>query len=262
MSESLSASRIRDPFVVVSDIHLKNLQDERGQLLLDLVKRLDTDRVEYFVLLGDIFDFGLGSHRYFRKKFAPLGEALSALAAKGVQVLFFEGNHEFAIDEMPWPGVQFVTQEDKIITLNNGVTIAMCHGDLMAADRSYLGFRSFVKAKAVTTASAYIPGVMLDAYAMTHSSLSRLRHEYSDKVHERVVRGVEIWAEKATADQYLFGHFHIPYMERRADGTTFVSVNSWDKPNVLLMDIEKTWQRVFLKKAGEPFQIQTAKSIL
>ena len=215
MTNNMSA-----PLIVVSDIHLQGLEDERGGLLLDLIERIDPQQTQYFVLLGDIFDFCLGSHRFFQRKFAKLGERLTQLAESGVQVIFFEGNHEFDLACLRWSRVEFVNQMSyslNIETSEGTKHIALSHGDLLAPDFKYKIFRSVVKSKLAMTASSLIlPGTVLDNYALTHAKLSRKYHRSNEACHPHVLRSMKKWSQKVAADHYIFGHFHVPYAEKNA----------------------------------------------
>src|SRR3954469_15449501 len=89
------------PLVVASDVHLRTLDDRRGELLVDALGRLGHG-VECLVLNGDVFDFCFGGSRYFRRKFAALGAILEAISRRGTRVVFVEGNHEFHLGEIGW----------------------------------------------------------------------------------------------------------------------------------------------------------------
>ena len=67
------------------------------------------------MLVGDIFDFCLGSSTYYKKKFANIGIALSDLATRGTKVIFIQGNHEVAIDFLDWKNIEFIVAKTKII---------------------------------------------------------------------------------------------------------------------------------------------------
>ena len=248
---------IDSPIVIVSDIHLQDAGDEKSRLLLEVIEKIDPATVEYFVLLGDIFDFCLGSSSYFRRKFGYLGESLSRLADKGVKVVFVEGNHEFDLAALQWPNVKFITDQYHTITLKSGLKIGLCHGDLLAPDSKYLTFRSFVKSKFMTDLSSYVPGMLLDFYALNHARISRNRTRNMELCHDRVVKGVMEWSEKHDVDFYIFGHFHIPYAEKIPNGKKMLSVNSWDKPNILAVSKEGSAQRCYLSLTENSYRFES-----
>ena len=159
--------------VVASDIHMLTADDEKGKILVDAISQMEKGQVEYFVLLGDIFEFCLGHHPYFQKRFAPIGQALERLAKSGTKILFVEGNHEFRIDGFPWQGVEFVTDGDARVTLSSGHTFSFAHGDLIYSHDRYKKFRKVVKSKLVTGIVRWIPGGVMNWLATGSAQISR-----------------------------------------------------------------------------------------
>ena len=84
---------IKESVIIISDLHIKETDDAKVTLLINLISSLDVSKVEYFILLGDIFDFCFGDSHYFKKKYKRIGQSLSLLAQKNITVLFFQGNH-------------------------------------------------------------------------------------------------------------------------------------------------------------------------
>ena len=63
-----SMQAIIESVIIVSDLHIKETNDTKATLLIKLIESIDVSKVEYFILLGDIFDFCFGDSRYFQKK--------------------------------------------------------------------------------------------------------------------------------------------------------------------------------------------------
>ncbi len=221
--------------VLVSDIHLVSPDDERGQLLLEVLQRLTQSPVAYFVLLGDIFDFCLGSHPYFQHKFRPLGEALEKVAASGTRVIYIEGNHEFRMRDMPWKGVNFVENGTVVIALASGEKVQLAHGDMIYSHRRYKAFRYVVKSRFVTAVARMLPGAWMDRLATKGSKVSRAADQYRAIEHDKILGALDSWLETGEGDFGICGHFHVPYAEARRDGRKggVLSVDCWDKPNLL-----------------------------
>ena len=221
--------------VVVSDIHLQSPDDARGRQLLAVLDQLAAEPPEYLVLLGDIFDFCLGSHPFFQQKFAPIGQALGRVAEAGSKVVFIEGNHEFKMIDLPWPGVEVIENGTYTVGLKSGVKVQMAHGDMIYSHRRYKAFRRLVKSSLVTGIARYLPGPWMDGLATKGSEVSRSADQYRTIEHERILGAVDHWLETGAGDYGIFGHFHVPYAEPRRDGRPggVYSVDCWDKPNVL-----------------------------
>jgi len=253
-------ARLSAQLVVASDIHLRTLDDPRGSLLMDALGRL-TDTVECVVLNGDIFDFCFGDGDYFRAKFQPLGDLLKRTQERGIQVVFIEGNHEFHLDRIGWGGMTIVQGDHHIVRLTTGERIKIGHGDLMLREPAYELFRATLKSSLVRRASGCIPGRWLDGYALRHASFSRSRDAYRKIDHTRILTAAEQWLAEGAFDHGIFGHFHIPYCERRANGSgMLVSVESWDRPN-LLTYVDGSFGRVYLHQPGAPFTPSPATSL-
>lgn len=246
--------------VVASDVHLREPDDERSRLLLDVIARVGAG-VEYFVLNGDIFDFCFGGGGYWRRKFAGLGEALAGLAARGVRVLFVEGNHEFHLDRIGWQGVEVVQERDFLIALKSGTRIKITHGDRLSDDPLYKVFRGLVKSQVAHACAHFIPGSWLDAYALKHSKVSRSHDKYRRLDHERILGAFNRWLGSGEADHGIIGHYHVPYAEKREthDGL-MLSVESWDRPNLLVF-ADGGFHRVFLGDPGAAFRMEPVESL-
>jgi UDP-2,3-diacylglucosamine hydrolase len=228
--------------VVVSDIHLNHPEDERARILLALLATIETSSVDTFCMLGDIFDFCLGSHTYFQKKYAPIGDALERVAASGTRVIYLEGNHEFRLNDLPWRGIEFVAGGTKIIPLANGQSVQAAHGDMIYSHRRYKAFRYAVKSRFVTGVATLFPGSFLDRLTSKTSEVSRSADAYRPIYHEKILDAVDSWMESRVGQAEegshygIFGHFHVPYAEPRRDlkEGAVLSVDSWDKPNALI----------------------------
>ena len=234
--------------VVVSDIHIRGAEDEKSQALLRLIGQIREAKPKYFVLLGDIFDFYFGASKYFHKKFAKLGSALSDLSNSGVQVVFFEGNHEFDMHKAPWTGVQFVGEGDRILPLGADRAVKMAHGDLVYASPGYLRFRNFVKSKSVRTIARLMPSLFLDSYALWHASHSRQQERPLNQksLEERAFSWLDEGPVKAKVG--VIGHFHLPIAAQSPDKNKHIfCMHSWDQPSFLLWKKNETLPiRVFL----------------
>lgn len=243
--------------LVVSDIHLNHPDDPRGQKLLGLLEALVQSEVEYLVLMGDIFDFCLGSHPFFQKKFKRIGEALTAVARSGTQVIYLEGNHEFKLRALQWQGVQVIDEGTHTIQLKSGRKIQMAHGDLIYSHNRYRAFRKLVKSRWVTGIARYLPGYWMDQLATKGSEVSRSADQYRSIEHDKILGAVDAWLEQGEGDFGIFGHFHVPYAEPRRDGKIggVFSVDCWDRPNVLGLRDDRFYRLFFDDKDQEPWKI-------
>jgi len=220
--------------VSVSDVHLRQADDERARLLLSLIEQFQTyGKLANFAFIGDIFDFCLGSRTYFRSKFAKLGEAASRLSDAGTRVVFLEGNHEFDMKKMDWGAVEFFSEDQIEVDLPSGM-LTITHGDLIHCSDAYRKFRTFLKSGLIRGVARQLPGFFMDWYALNHASVSRGADQYRSLNHVSLVRDFERWQEGSRSRHVMFGHFHMPYHWTNANSKqSFSSMMSWDKPNFI-----------------------------
>ncbi len=237
---------IQYELVVLSDIHLRTEDDERGSLLLKFLSSLAVDKVRYLVLLGDIFDFCVGYSPYFQKKYAAIGSALSHLASCGVQVYFVEGNHEFCLSELPWRGVHFLRGQNLHLKLSNGESVVLTHGDLLRAPWHYRLYNWAVRSRLLKWMALMLPQALLDRLALAISAKSRARG-YTRKIdHKAIVGGIARWAQQQGVQCGIVGHFHVPYDVQVDTKTRLLCLDSWDKPNALIYD-QGSFSRLYFR---------------
>lgn len=244
--------KLQDSLVIVSDIHLAEESDNRSRLLLDLIKRIDTDQVKYFVLLGDIFDFCFGASRFFKNKFRGIGDALSNLARAGVKVLYLQGNHEFSIQELGWEGVEFVTKKDYILSLNEGTTIGFSHGDRIGSPWHYKIYLAITRSYWFRCAGLLCPQSFLDKLCLAISKRSRLNSSGKKIPHQKILSHMELWLDQINAEHGVVGHFHVPYQSNHPSKGKILGLCSWDQPNVLAFD-GQSFCRYYIKDIGKAF---------
>ncbi len=250
--------------VMVSDVHLRSQEDPRSQRLLELMTLCADQKVKNFILLGDIFEFFVGSSPYFQKKFSYLWEELRALAASGCKVYFFEGNHEFHLAKVkPVPGLEIVAEGNREIEIRDGQkswSLVCSHGDLVYSNLSYRLFRAFVKSKPVHLLAKLIPQVWLDSYAMAHAKVSRASDYLRTLDHVALRTAFSNWkVEYPRAKLGLFGHFHTPLLWE--DQLIFAAGPSWTSPSALIVRQGKLYRSTLPTSEGTSFCSSEKQSV-
>lgn len=217
-----------DSVLIVTDIHIRSPEEENYRLLLNLLGRVDSSEVEYFVLLGDVFDFCYGRSSYFCKKFSLLVEVLEKLAKTSTKVIFVQGNHEFSLERMPWKKVEIVERGTKVIKLKDGKKIALCHGDYLIPKREYFFYMGLVRSEVFQRLTGLIPGFLVDKICLKLSALSRKKHKRLDR--ENLKRHAEKWLLSTGASLGFAGHYHMSLEHNFEEGgkpKKMTFVNSW-----------------------------------
>ncbi len=195
----------------LSDIHLRDGSDPQAARLVSFFagKPISGDTV---ILGGDIFDLLVGNKRIFRRRFAPVLEAIEAAASRGVVVYYLEGNHDFHFSGIV-AGVQ-VRFNDFDVTAHNR-RIWVSHGDLIdESDYGYRFLRWFTKNFFFRMFVAAVPDFVVDLIGRFSSKKSRdyTSQKGSDLALERVRNLYVGFAREKVrmgTDHVLVGHSHL-----------------------------------------------------
>ena len=246
----------------LSDIHLKQMEHPDARVLLDFLGSLGPGGrgATHLFLVGDIFDFWLGGNRHFRWKFSPIVEHLRALASHGVEVHYFEGNHDFNLRDF-WQGeldIRVHTQAGLFVL--GDLTVRVEHGDLLdPTDRGYRFLRWLLRTPLIGYAGTRLPGSLLDRICRLASLTSRRytsrRKTISDGRARKNLRG---YAQKAmeedSFDLIITGHMHVrddyafEYRGRRARS---VNLGCWEESRSTFRITSARQEFVELPSEGE-----------
>lgn len=236
----------------VSDLHLHSADEPNSRVFLKFLDRLIAEATAnkntgaeanptptHLFLVGDIFDLWIGGHGYFVEKFAPVVSAIRRLVEVGVEVHFFEGNHDLHLSRY-WeneigvqvhPGAEFFELAGQVVRVE--------HGDLMnPEDRGYLFLRRFLRTSAMRYLALNLPS---SAVAAIGKRASRASRAYTSGAKElpvdRIRALIRQHAESAFAerpfDLIVSGHVHVKDdYSFSASGRAVKSVNlgSWYQP--------------------------------
>lgn len=167
-------------------------------------------------MVGDIFDLWVGDHDYFVQRWQPFNAELLRLVNLGVQVHYFEGNHDLYLKSYFFEqlGVQVHSQATYFEI--EGKVIRVEHGDQMdPEDKGYLFLRAFLRSKPVDLLNRLAPGTFIARLGEWASGQSRKHHaaEPSSEDAGRIRRLTDlhvrqVYREKAF-DIFVAGHFHL-----------------------------------------------------
>lgn len=222
--------------VSISDVHVQTPADLKGQRLLALLEEVAAGDVDCLVMVGDIFEFILGSNRFFREKFSPFGEALNRVVASGTRVVYLEGNHEFDLRHLGWSGVEIITDRDYLHTCPDGTKVKFTHGDLVYSPLAYRRFRAVVKSRWFLFLCRFIPGRLMDWLALRGAKASRAQDAYRELDTGRIYDEMKSWLGDDHDVRFgIFGHFHVPFGDpvTEVDGL-LISSDCWDNPSVIV----------------------------
>ena len=222
--------------VVASDVHIRDANDTRYELLCQLIEEAMQARAQALVLNGDIFEFFFGWRSYFKNKYSRLLSLLDQLAATGAQVWFVEGNHEYGLDGLVRHfRFKIVPSDGGIFIAPDGKRILVAHGDLLSPDFSYRVFRRVMRSQFVNCLAFLFPQTILDRLTLWFAKTSRSKDKYRVLEHDKIRAMAAHKMREQCADVIIFGHFHHPYDDQIQNSGHLLSVTSWDEPSCIVV---------------------------
>lgn len=199
----------------LSDVHLRSLDEPHAALLVDFLDRLlGRDETTHLFLVGDIFDLWIADRPYFRRKFAPIVRRLQGLAARGVAVHYFEGNHDLLLGRF-WTRSGVRPHTAPYTFRLGGLRIRVEHGDQVdPADRGYRFLRWFLHTPPLRFLAHGLPGSLVGTIGERASRTSRQYTSERKTITERRARERfrrHAWRviHREPLDLIIAGHLHV-----------------------------------------------------
>lgn len=118
---------IGDAHIVPED---KTFQERLSKFLVSLPGVYD-----HLFVMGDLFEFWFGFEGYsYENEYGPVLEAFRYIVSKGVQIIYFEGNHDFFMGSIFTRELGAQVYPDAHSFEVEGERWFMTHGDLVAAE--------------------------------------------------------------------------------------------------------------------------------
>jgi len=229
----------------ISDIHLKNDFEERAKTLILFCQKFSGQRL---FLLGDIFDLWVADGKVFERKYQNVIQALMALKDKGVELHYFEGNHDVYLKNF-WQKKMGFNVYDKPVFFNiDGLEIRMEHGDdANPEDKKYIKYKRFIRSPVMSLVAHILPGKVFDHFGNKASKASRNNeHRYPWDVASVLRSHIERIYSQKPFDVLITGHMHKRIDEQiSVNNKTIRNINlGWwgEKPIALkLENAEFSW---------------------
>lgn len=221
----------------VSDLHISSPQDARGVLFLHFLKSLGrANSVSHLFLVGDIFDLWVAAHQYFIDKYRAIIDEILRLRNEGVEIHYFEGNHDLYLRHYWGKEVGLTVHEGPAYFELGHQTVRVEHGDQMDPDdKGYRFLRWFLRTPPMKFLMCRLPGRLVVRIGERSSHTSRIyTSETKTITREETISKIRAHAEKVHAqmpfDLIISGHVHVRDQYLVQDGRiAFKSVNlgSW-----------------------------------
>ncbi len=233
----------------LSDIHLKENTERNSQILLRFLHFLATDsKTTHLFLLGDIFDLWVGDSNVFYLKFKEIVLALSALQQKGVQVIYFEGNHDVHVVDFWQKKYQIPVRVDAETFQLGSHKVRVEHGDFINPDDlAYKRYLKILRSRPLAILAKIIPGLWIDGFGRWASKKSRqkshvYRRDSEDVLRSRIRKYAESEIQRLNGDfQFLItGHMHVRdeyHFVFNNKSVSSINLGSWfEKPMTYWID--------------------------
>lgn len=234
----------------VSDLHLSGTSDPKTKVFVEFLDSISSagalgPAATHLFLVGDVFDLWIGSHAYFKQAYPEVIEAIARLVRQGVEVHFFEGNHDLFLKPF-WETELGVSVHPDAATFElNGKVVRVEHGDLINPDdKGYLFLRAFLRTSGMRWLALNLPSKAVAAIGERSSRASREYTSSAKKLPEERIRTLirahaKNCLESSNFDLIVTGHVHVlDDVEIRAANRVARSINlgSWyDGPKVFVL---------------------------
>jgi UDP-2,3-diacylglucosamine hydrolase len=213
--------------IVLSDLHLWGPEDPLYRALLRFIET-KLEAGDKFFIVGDLFDLFIGGKQVFVERYHELLSLIRALGTRDIEVFYFEGNHDFHLENIFDDCSHVRLYSDTLHYEWDDRKFHFCHGDKINwRDFGYLFFRFMTRNIVSQCVIEAAPGALIDRIGQTMSKASRGYHpEPSDKV----VQLFRNYACEQIAHGYDFvimGHSHyLDDMRFRVGGHEGQYINS------------------------------------
>ncbi|MHC4225059.1 MAG: UDP-2,3-diacylglucosamine diphosphatase [Planctomycetota bacterium] len=222
-----------------SDVHLSEEAPDITSRFIRFLELVRTDARRLF-LLGDIFDYWVGSKQQRMDYVVPVLEKIRELTASGIKVHYIAGNRDFNFDARVNGGPPPRCLPEYLSVESDGLRLLLTHGDLLCTrDRSYLWARRVARSVPVRAAFNHMPLALSNFLSRGYRRLSQ--------------RAVARKAKRTTAMNYsmvrnhlregydavISGHVHkaaryqIALPERRQG--EFITLGDWSGEGIYLV---------------------------
>ena len=231
----------------VSDVHLGldvNDPVARERRFVAFLESIPKDKTRALYMLGDIWDFWYEYRDLVPKGYVKVFAALMALMDAGVEVFFFQGNHDIwcyhYFEDM---GIR-ILQQPYLIEIG-GKSFCLGHGDgLGPGDFSYKLMRWLFRNKLCQRLfSSLLHPTLAFKIGKGWSKGSRLarNEEYHFKGEEEPLYKFALkYSRNTKVDYFIFGHFHTKVDMTLPTGARLLVLKDWvnnQSSNFIVFDL-------------------------
>jgi UDP-2,3-diacylglucosamine hydrolase len=217
--------------VFISDAHLRNEKDENYGILSDFLKGL-AGNTETLFILGDLFEFWIGYPQVPFRHYLPILEHLRLLREAGIEIVYFEGNHDFHMGTFFEQTLNARIYSGPAVIDLDGKKVYLCHGDQVNdGDYGYRILRFCLHNRLTRWLIPFIPPFVASHIADRMGRASRKNHAGRNAKWDfpSIIRGFANKRFMEGCDVVVVGHFHLPFLEETGSGCSkaLISLGDW-----------------------------------
>lgn len=213
----------------ISDVHIKASGDEAEELLLKFLRHPLVQQSDCVGFLGDIFDLMCGPHTIYLTQFERVFSAIDELQARGVKVVYIEGNHDVHLKKLfakKWKKDEVIVSQTHVLLQDGSYSYYLSHGDDHEVDNvSYQKYKKLIFSAPLRFVANYLlPYSLLEYVGRKASSKSRKKGFKvfdENRVRARFRAGVETTNPKANI--IIGGHSHVKDLYTLKSGSTYIN---------------------------------------
>jgi len=134
--------------IFIADSHYPTHKKEEFLNFLNAIEN-STIKTEQLFLMGDIFDLLVGTSNYLKNEYKEEITLINKIAQK-IEVYYFEGNHDFCLQNVFNKYVKVIPLQKQPLIFNyNFKTYALAHGDLHNKQKRYLTYSKIIRSKII-----------------------------------------------------------------------------------------------------------------
>jgi UDP-2,3-diacylglucosamine hydrolase len=199
----------------ISDLHIRNSSEPKARAFIAYLDN-EIKAGDLLILGGDVFDLLVGDKTFFREQFAAEIKAISAVADRGAEVRYLEGNHDFHLSGIFAEKKKLIVEKEDFSLIWQGRRVHVAHGDLLnPKDYGYRLLRFVTRTWFCRLLIFLMPGSWIAGIGNWSSGKSRKYSEQNRENETRWHSTRELFRSYAKAKAgegeqlILIGHSHI-----------------------------------------------------
>ena len=224
----------------VSDLHLTSEDEPKARLFVRFLDKVKKKKGTHLFLVGDIFDLWIADHDCFKERYSQIVSLLVELKRSGVEIHYFEGNHDFHLEKFWQRDLNFTVHQGPQSFQLGPYRVRVEHGDeVNQEDRTYLWTRWFLRCGLVEKIISL--SFLGWCWSWLGDKWSRQSRKYgqkkqSSKYREIILDKLRRYASHLEGvDFFISGHIHIRFDEW-VGSTRVINLGTWlDCPNYFLL---------------------------